>query len=147
MAQDNPKIHCEMAARRDLCKSHKLTRRAGCVKCDTVSTVSRTDVKFARWKGVRGPFVLVCGILRVPLVVHIRIPRYTVCCATCEERFGLSYLSIWTFGGVKAEMRCSTLIRRYCVFRSTVTYESQEDRCMFDVICDLGADGGERGGL
>ena len=60
--------HCEMTVCRDQCKSHKLRKRVGCDKFDRVSMSSRTDVKiFARWEGVRGPFVLVCGTLRVPL--------------------------------------------------------------------------------
>ena len=42
---------------------------------------------------MRRPLVLECGILRFPLVVHISIPRFSVCCTTYEERSVLAVFS------------------------------------------------------
>ena len=48
------------------------------------------------WEGVRGPFVLVCGILRVPLVVHVRIT--SINCVWCDLRGALALRCLCIIG-------------------------------------------------
>ena len=66
---------------------------------------------FARWEGVRGPFVLVCGILGTPLVVHIFVYLGKLCTVRHAKSAGflLSFHSWNVHDSVKEHDMCDFL--------------------------------------